>query len=157
MVQDHAARKIFEWKKEVNSELLVALSVVGVRVLEMEGTASNRSYSLVYDGLSDDAKKGYREKLDRIGCKRIDPYLPVDDPPCVEHPDVYNYLVIALSLYTKDSLKAHKRLEGYKYLVAGWVEAVSCFTTSKEGKSKLSSLPKSGILRVFLPSLPVLG
>eukprot|EP00117_Sycon_ciliatum_P026092 scpid48939/ scgid21499/ Inhibitor of growth protein 1 len=107
----------------------------------MEAT-STRSYSSVYGSLEDDAKKRYRDKLDRIGGPNcIDPYLPVNDkllsanPPSVEYPDVYNYLVNAPSPHTRESLKAYKSLDGYKYLVAGWVGTVSCFATSVEERN----------------------
>ena len=50
--------------------------------------------------------------------------LPTNVPQ-IEYPDIYNFLINARSLYTKDELKAYKSLEGYKYLVAGWVNGVS--------------------------------
>ena len=54
----------------------------------------------------------------------------------VEYPDIYNYFINTFDNYfdnyllntrcpyTKEKLKAYKSMEGYKYLVDGWVSKV---------------------------------
>eukprot|EP00117_Sycon_ciliatum_P019190 scpid45373/ scgid17476/ PHD finger protein ING1; Protein INHIBITOR OF GROWTH 1 len=94
-------------------------------------------FSKVYDELDDSSKCRYREKLERVAPDSSDPYLPrsifleEDKFPLVDYPDIYNFLVNAPSPYTKEQLKAYKSLEGYKYLVSGWVGDVRAFPASE--------------------------
>lgn len=45
--------------------------------------------------------------------------------PDVEYPDILNYLIATLSLYTQQQSKTYKSLEAYKYFVDGWIINVS--------------------------------
>ncbi len=78
------------------------------------------------------ARSRYREKLGTLG-GISDPYLTMEetleglewqDWPEVENPDIYNYLINTLSLYTKEEVKAYKSLEGYRQFVDGWVSNI---------------------------------
>ena len=93
----------------------------------------DRKFSDYYIQLEVDAKKRYQEKLDSIAREVDDPYtfgtgLSITEAqsiPDIEYPDIYNFLINTPSPYTKEELKAYKSLEGYKYLLAGWVGDVS--------------------------------
>ena len=93
----------------------------------------SRKFSEYYAQLELDAKQRYQEKLDSIGRQVDDPYtfgtgLRITEAqfvPDIEYPDIYNFLINTPSLYMKEELKPYKSLEGYKYLLAGWVGDVS--------------------------------
>ena len=71
-------------------------------------------HSKYYSELKEDAKKRYDDKLKISDCLR-DPYCYLDrknnisnalawtDWPDVSFADIYNYLVLTVSLYTRDS------------------------------------------------------
>ena len=92
-----------------------------------------RKFSQYYAQLEFDAKQRYKEKLDSIARQVDDPYtfstgLKITEAqslPDIEYPDIYNFLINTPSPYTKEELKAYKSLEGYKYLLVGWVGDVS--------------------------------
>lgn len=105
-----------------------------------------RKYSAYYQELEIGAKKRYCQKVDLIGANVDDPYtLPRRKDfhfgawPEIEYPDIYNYLINTPSPYTKDELKAYKSLEGYKYLVAGWVGDASAHSVSDGNKVILTA------------------
>lgn len=108
--------------------------------------SATRKYSDYYEQLETDVKKRYQEKLDSIGERVDDPYTFDSGPqgigtvPDIEYPDIYNFLINTPSPYTKEELKAYKSLEGYKYLVAGWVGNVSVHTVrGDDGKMILTA------------------
>ena len=97
--------------------------------------------SSVYD---EKAGKRYREKLAFIGQGVKDPYVFLESLdsasdedvfPEIEYPDIYNYLINAPSPYTLRELKAYKSLEGYAFLVSGWVGNVRAFPTGADDRS----------------------
>ena len=47
--------------------------------------------------------------------------------------DIYNYLIDSVSVFSKESLKAYKGLEAYKYLVAGYVRDVEARSQGSPG------------------------
>ena len=79
--------------------------------------------------LNEAAKHRYKEKLGKAGFID-DPYVmeeqripPVDwqDWPRVKYPDLYNYLFETASVYTGESLRAYKSLDGLTFvLMAGF-------------------------------------
>ena len=81
------------------------------------------------EGLSDEAKDRYRDKLSIIG--GIDPFLSdvggilTDSFPPVETIDTVSYLVLRTSFVTAEQLKARKGLEAYNQFVSDWVKDVS--------------------------------
>ena len=46
--------------------------------------------------------------------------------------DVYNYLVVTVSLYTREQLKAYKSLDGYNFFINGWVNSVAVLPIGKQ-------------------------
>ena len=89
-------------------------------------------YSEYYEQLEQNAKERYAVKLN-IDLHIDDPYMLNMRPgidactvmPDIQYPDIYNYLINTSSPYTKEEFKAYKSLEGYKYLLAGWVGEIS--------------------------------
>ena len=90
-------------------------------------------FSEYYWSLSEDVRKRYEEKLQKIGLD-IDPYSPQElrnlniltniEWPNVQYPDIYHYMINTPSLYTKEDLKAYKSLDSYNYFVSGWIISV---------------------------------
>ena len=105
-----------------------------LRLLHGKQTRMAVMQSSYYSSLEGGRKKKYEDKLKALGID--DPYMysktdcVKDDPalwPRVEYPDIYNYLISTSSRYTREELKAYKSLEGYKYVVDGWVGNVSLY------------------------------
>ena len=93
--------------------------------------------SSYFSSLDLDSKKRYSNKLTVVIGGIDDPYTYKKEDsikqdqkdlwPCVEYPDIYNYLVTTPSCYTKNQLKAYKSLDAYKYVVDGWVSNIQLF------------------------------
>ena len=105
-----------------------------------------RKYSEYYRKLDMNGKKRYNEKLDSLQLDdpyTFDPrpgmYSPADVPD-IEYPDIYNFLINTPSPYTREELKAYKSLEGYKYLLAGWVGDMSIYVF--DGGDKMTLITK---------------
>ena len=87
--------------------------------------------SAYYNDLEEKAKSRYREKLEKLG-GMTDPYLNWQSEasidwqlwPDVEYSNIFNYLIESPSVYTGESLKAYRSIDGYNYFVSGWVESV---------------------------------
>ena len=78
----------------------------------------------VVDGLKDpycylESKKSISNALEWTEC------------PDVSFADIYNYLVLTVSSYTHDQLKAYESLDGYNFFINGWVNDVTVLNTSK--------------------------
>lgn len=54
----------------------------------------------------------------------ITPALVIDwqNWPKVEYPDIYNYIIVTPSPYTKEQFGACKRMDGHLFVANGWVE-----------------------------------
>ncbi len=104
-----------------------------------------RVLSTQYEELDAVAKRRYIEKLDLIDGRAKDPYSVTgergerlaDFLPLVEYPDIFNYLITAPSPVTKDDLKAYKSLDGYKFLVAGWVGDVTGYEATPDRRKSV--------------------
>lgn len=86
------------------------------------------SLSSYAEGLPDEAKTRYKQKISNIG--GVDPFssdlgLPTDGFPPVESIDIVTYLVLRTSFVTAEQLKARKGLEAYNQFVSGWVKDVT--------------------------------
>ena len=44
--------------------------------------------------------------------------------PNIQWPDIYTYLIEKPSVYTREKLRAYKSLDGYEYVVCGYVQNV---------------------------------
>ena len=47
-----------------------------------------------------------------------------DQLPDLQFLNIYNYPVYTSSNYTKEDMKANQSLDGYKYVVSGWVHGM---------------------------------
>ena len=97
-------------------------------------------YSQYFSEMKDEGKKRYEDKMKIVGCDK-DPYCYLEskdniadiiewtDWPDVMYPDVYNYLVLTVSLYTGEEMRAYKSLDGYNFLVNGWLNSIAVLAT----------------------------
>ena len=75
------------------------------------------NYTSTLDNVS---LKRYREKLTVNGMSIQDPYSLTNWKskltllPNIEYGDIYNYLINSPGIYTKESMRAYKSLDGYK-------------------------------------------
>ena len=122
-------------------------------------------YSKYFSELKEEAvKKRYVEKLKVAECLK-DPYCYLESRsnisdavewnrwPDVTYADIYNYLVLTVSFYTQDQLKAYKSLDGYNFFTNGWVNSVTGLNVGKTNFLFLSTVKHSQ--SVSLPPLKV--
>lgn len=102
-------------------------------------------FSTYYYGLEETAKQRYRQKVERAGLVD-DPYVTLEQRiqsedwqnwPRIEYPDIYNYLIQTPSIYTGESLRAYKSLDGYNFFLNGWVSNVSVTAAMRTPDIKL--------------------
>ena len=92
--------------------------------------------SLYFEGLSEESKARYKEKISLIngndpfgkviGGEAFSGIVPVD--AC----DLVSYLVLQTSFMTLEQFKARKGLEAYNQLVSGWIKDVSATKISEK-------------------------
>ena len=92
--------------------------------------------SLYFEGLSEEAKARYKEKISLIngtdpfgkivGREAFSGVVPVD--AC----DLVSYLVLQTSFVTSEQFKSRKALEAYNQFVSGWVKDVSVTKMSEK-------------------------
>ena len=63
--------------------------------------------------------------------KSISNALEWTEWPDVSFADIYNYLVLTVSSYMHDQLKAYKSLDGYNFFINGWENDVTVLNTGK--------------------------
>lgn len=122
-------------------------------------------YSKYFSELKEEAaKKGCVEKLKVMECLK-DPYCCLEirsnisgavewnQWPDVTYADIYNYLVLIVSFYTQNQLKAYKSLDGYNFFTNSWVNSVTGLNVGKTNFLFLSTAKHSQ--SVSLPLLKV--
>ncbi|XP_048734036.1 uncharacterized protein LOC125650107 isoform X2 [Ostrea edulis] len=101
--------------------------------LSMKKSTDNDILSTYANSLSEEAKRRYTVKLlyNRGTCSLPDPYhltenwsRSPDTWPDLTFGDIYLYLIDTPSLFTKESMKAYKSLDAYKYVLSGHVQEV---------------------------------
>ena len=106
---------------------------------DMAAVAESR-FSYYYKTLNTKDQDRYREKLAMLG-GMADSYVTIADGgrsanysriewqdwPDVDYPDIYNFFISSLSPCTHEELKAYKSMEGYKYMIDGWVNDIVVF------------------------------
>lgn len=80
-----------------------------------------------------DVARRYAEKL-RTYCGGLDPYKLVVDrsflPVGVELFDIQNYLLDHHSNYSRETFKAYKSMDAYKWFVGGWVQSIGSYLSA---------------------------
>lgn len=104
--------------------------LVDIQTLKMAAAnsvpSSARHFSEYCGSLKGAEKTRYKEKVELCG---FDPYSLKnseynDDSthlPCIEYPDIVNYLVLQTSWATKQEMKAYKSMDAYNFFISGWV------------------------------------
>ena len=73
--------------------------------------------------------------------------------PDVTYAEVYDYLVLTASFYTRDQIKAKKSLDGYNFFANGWLNSVTVLSVGNGNYLFLSTVKHSQ--SVSLPPLKV--
>ena len=111
-----------------------------------------------YELLCVEARTRYVEKVKACGLSAC-PYdtlahYLVNDPiewPQLEWPEVHDYLIHTLGVYTREAMKNRKDLEMHRQHASGWVHTVlfyqeSCNSTLKADVTPSQRLNEKGIL-----------
>jgi len=128
-------------------------------------SASTIQFSKYYSELKEDeSKRRYEEKLKTCECLK-DPYCYLESKgnianalewmewPDVTYAKVYDYLVLTVSFYTRDQIKAKKSLDGYNFFANGWLNSVTVLSVGNGNYLFLSTVKHSQ--SVSLPPLKV--
>ncbi len=108
------------------------------QTIEAMAAATNSEY---VDTLTKEDKEGYVRKLTlETGELLPDPFTlenwqsDVLLLPDVTWADIHNYFIEYPSLFSRESLKAYKSLEGYNFFISGHVQDVYYHQIAKESK-----------------------
>ena len=131
----------------------------------LSGVVMSVQYSKYYEELREEqAKRRYEEKVKSCGClkdlycyleskRSVTNAIELTEWPDVTYAEVYDYLVLTVSFYTRDQLKAKKSLDDYNFFVNGWVNGV---TVLKVDNSSINYLFLSTVKHSQSVSLPPL-
>ena len=82
-----------------------------------------------FNNLPASEKLRYQEKVKECGfdpyCVKISEFKEdFEALPCIEYPDIVNYLVLQTSWLSNSQMKAYKSLEAYNFFISGWVSSL---------------------------------
>ena len=110
-------------------------------------------YSKYFQELKEDVKKRYEEKLKVADCTKdlycylqskntVSGFVEWSEWPDEMFADIFNYLAVTISLYTREQLKAYKNIDGYNLFINGWVDCVTVLSIGKQQNYLLLNILK---------------
>ena len=102
-----------------------------IDLLLLPKMASSNTLSNYFEQLDDKNKARYREKIALIGnidtysLKKQDFSTDRGDYPNISYPDIVNYMLFALSPWTREEAKCYKSLDSYNQFLSGRVKDVT--------------------------------